>query len=262
MPGLSSWRSLSALSWTTPRSGSRQAWSKLGSESSLDVDLDDLVFFNFKMAAGSTCLLADGFDVGQPDSLWVNGSSFTVTAAAALQGEGGLAAPLGSDIADSMLTAVLPAQDDRLGVRFRFNPNGVALAANSRAHLLRAVTATGGNVFSVVLAPAASGYVLTVLEGSAGTQFWIPAAIPIENLPQEITLDWQRSASSNVALGALRLWIDGKPKVELTGLANAGLEVADIQLGAHVFSAWGGEPPALLGTVYLDDFAVVRGPHP
>ncbi len=234
---------------------------EIGGVSSLALELDDLTFSHFEMAAGSACQLADGFDAGQPDPAWINGSGFAVTAAAALQGEGGLEAPLGSSVAASLLRAPLPAQDDRLGVRFRFDPNGISLAAGSRVHLLRAVTAAGGNVFSVVLAPAASGsgYVLTLSEDSAGT--WTPAAIPIADLPLEITLDWQRSASSNVALGTLRVWLDGKPKADLTGLANAGLEIAEIQLGAHVFSAWGGESPALLGTVYFDDFAVVRGPQ-
>ena len=246
------------------------AWERLAAGvveivgvSSLALELDDLAFFHFEMAAGSTtCQVADGFDAGQPDPAWVNGSSFAVTAAAALQGEGGLAVPLGSSFAASMLRAPLPALGGRLGVRFRFDPNGVPLAAGSRVQLLRTVTAAGSNVFSVVLAPAASGYLLS-LEDPTGTFSGTPPPVPIGDLPQEITLDWQRSASSNVALGTLRLWIDGEPRAEMTGLANASVEIAEVQLGALVSSTdRGGDVAMPLGTVYFDGVAVVRGPQP
>lgn len=231
---------------------------EIGGSNPMELELDDFTVFYVQMNPGSSCRMADGFETGQLDSSWVNGGNLAATPTAALQGSGGLAVPLGAGFspAGAMLEAFLPEEEDhRLGVRFRFDPHGVSIPSGGRLQLFQAVS-TNEQAFALFLEPAASGYRLT-LQGSlnfASTS----APIPIPNLPQEITLDWQRSASSNVALGTLRLWIGGELKAALTGLNNDHLELTKIRLGALAVSGSGDA----LGTVYLDEFLAVRGPRP
>lgn len=125
--------------------------------------------------------------------------------------------------------------------------------------MLGAVSAGGLSAFALFLEPAASGYRL-ILQGPP--EFSSTAApVPIQDLPQDIMLDWQRSASSNVALGTLRLWIGSELKASLTSLDNDRREPAEIRLGALAVMVPGGAPSPL-GIVYLDQFMAIRGPRP
>lgn len=225
----------------------------------LYADVDDLLFQKFVMSPAWFCQRADGFEDGLPDPAWEVAGTLAVTSSASLEGLGGLEIPLGSggSAGGAWLHANLPEEDRRLVVRFRFDPNSVSLPPGARVLLTSAVTSGGEDVFALLLEGAPSGYRLTLLD--YGTSPRASAPIPISDLPQEIALDWQRSASSNVGLGSLRLWLGGEPKAELTGLANAGLEIAQIRLGAVAPLGWS---TGAQGALYLDQLLVVRGPRP
>ncbi len=199
-------------------------------------DLDQLAVFRIGGDPRTHCRGANTFETGADSSAWLANvpNNVTMSAWAALEGDWGAAIQIGTPASSGALFGLsLPAVPRRLGARFGFDPNGLAMASGSRAVLLTTPTTSGGRAFRVFLDPAAGGGYLLRIEARRddGTAALSPP-IPVTDAPHSVEVDWQRSPTEPAGTGFYRLWLDGQPVARLEGLTNDGQEVLEVKIGA------------------------------
>jgi hypothetical protein len=128
-----------------------------------------------------------------------------------------------------------PEDENRYRARFYVDPTGFdpgEAAGHRRTRLFVAFEDGPRRLSAIVLQRKDGAYALMGRarqdDGSQADTAWVP----IEPGPRRVELDWQRSSGPDANDGRFRLWVDGAPAADLTGLDNSLGAVDFVRLGA------------------------------
>jgi hypothetical protein len=195
-------------------------------------------------------IFADGFESGTLGA-WsgavTDGSDLTVTAAAALVGTRGLQATV-NDNNPLYVYDTRPANETHYRARFRFHPNGIAMA-DGDTHTLFAARQGNAEVFRLLFRRKGSNYQLRAQIRNDATTYTATSWYTIANAAQVIEIEWQAATTPGANNGALRLWLNGTLRQTLSGIDNDTRRVDEVRLGPQA-----GIDNGTRGVMYLDHF--------
>lgn len=199
-----------------------------------------------------TLLFADDFASGD-FSAWTsysNDADLMVNTSAALSGTYGLAVVV-DDYRPVVVQDDTPNGATAYQVRFYLDPNGLSLNGGNHT-LFRATMGLNQSVLLLDLGhqPGASAYQLTLTTKLENTSWLDSPAFTLTDGPHALEIGWGAASATGAADGWVQLWLDGVLVYEHTQLANAGLQIDTVRLGA-VYAPL----PGASGMYCLDAFA-------
>jgi hypothetical protein len=197
-----------------------------------------------------TLIFADSFESGTLGA-WsgavTDGSDLAVTTAAALVGARGLQATV-NDNNPLYVYDTRPANETHYRARFRFHPNGIAMA-DGDTHTLFAARQGNAEVFRLLFRRKGSNYQFRGQVRTDGSTWSATAWYTIANAAQVIEIEWQAATTPGANNGALRLWLNGTLRQTLSGIDNDTRRVDEVRLGPQA-----GIDNGTRGVMYLDHF--------
>jgi len=203
----------------------------------------------------ATLIFADGFESGD-FSAWSAKldaeSDLSVSAAAALVGTMGMSALI--DNATAMYVQDdTPSGETLYCVRFFFDPNGIAMAANDTHRIMVARNANVDVTRLDFRRTKAGVYQVSASVRTDGGSYAKTAWFTIGDAPHKITVSWKAATAVGRKDGFLRLRLDGVLKQALSGLDNDTLRIEQARLGPLQ-----GIDGHTRGTEFFDDFVSRR----
>jgi subtilisin family serine protease len=178
-------------------------------------------------------IFADGFESGD-FSAWSGKldaeGDLSVSAVAALLGGRGMAALI--DNTTAMYVRDDSPNSERLyRACFRFDPNGITMAANDTHRILVARDAKVEVLRLEFRKTKAGVYQLSASARTDGGSYPKTTWFTIGDAPHRVKVVWQGAAASGVRDGFLRLVVDGVTKQTLGGFDNDTLRVDQVRVG-------------------------------
>jgi RHS repeat-associated protein len=203
-------------------------------------------------------LFSDGFETGNFSNwTWAStdGTSLSVTTAAALAGTYGMSA----NINDNNLIYVndwKPFEENTYRARFYFDPNSITMTTGDRHYIFRA-----GNRDAVILARVelyrASGIYQVRAEVSNDANAWSTGGWrTISDAPHYLEIYWRAATAPGANNGGLTFWIDGVQQDNFATVDNDTRRVEFVQLGPVE-----GIDNGTRGTLYFDAFESRRNTY-
>jgi hypothetical protein len=197
-----------------------------------------------------TLIFADSFESGTLGA-WsgavTDGSDLAVTTAAALVGARGLQATV-NDNNPLYVRDTRPANETRYRLRFRFHPNGIAMA-DGDAHTLFAARQGSTEVFRLLFRRSGGNYQLRGQIRNDATTYTATSWFTITNAAQVIEIEWQAATAPGANNGLLRLWLNGALRQTLSGIDNDTRRVDEVRLGPQA-----GIDNGTRGVMFFDHF--------
>jgi hypothetical protein len=199
----------------------------------------------------------DGFESGDLGgwSSSAGGGDLSVVGAAAMGGTSVGLQVVVNDLSGIYVQDDSPAAENRLRVRFYFDPNGFdpgEADSHFRTRIFIAFDGSNQRVVTLVLKRQTGAYSIEARvrlnDGTrADTGFF-----PITDGPHFFEFDWQRASAPAAADGAFSFWVDNGLMSTLTTLDNDASAIEFVRMGAF------GIKTGASGTLYFDEFASQR----
>lgn len=206
-------------------------------------------------AAESTLIFADGFERGNLNT-WsaraIDGGDLSVTRGAALAGRFGMNALL-DDNNPLHVTDDRPNGESGYQVRFRFDPNTLAMAAGDLHTLFYGYVGASTQVLRLELRFAAGQYQLRAALRNDATTWTNSAWFPISDASHLLQLTWRAATAAGANNGRLAFRIDNILKANLTGVDNDTRRIDRVRLGAVA-----GIDSGTRGSYFFDAFQANR----
>ncbi|HEY7561594.1 MAG TPA: S8 family serine peptidase [Gaiellaceae bacterium] len=200
-------------------------------------------------------IFADGFESGDL-SAWSGKldaeGDLSVSAAAALVGARGMAALIDNTTA-MYVRDESPTTERSYRASFRFDPNGITMAANDTHRILVARSAKAEVLRLEFRRSKAGTYQLSASVRVDGGSYVKTAWFTIGDAPHGVDVVWRAAAASGVHDGSLQLVLDGVTKQALGALDNDTLRVDQARLGPQQ-----GIDARTRGTELFDEFVSRR----
>lgn len=193
-------------------------------------------------------IFAHSFEAGNTTGWTATTTGLTVTSAAALIGNYGLAVNITSNTA-RYLTESTPASETRYRARFYFDPNTITMSNGNSHELFYGYSGTTTDVLRLQFQRSASQYQLRVGLRNDTSTWRYTAWVTITDAPHYIEMDWVASAAAGSNNGSLTWWLDGTQRATLIGIDNDTRRIDQIRLGPL-----SGIDTGTRGTYYLDAF--------
>ncbi len=221
-------------------------------------DFDDIETFSTTIA-GQDCRQADDFEAGAVDGGWTEtygNAALVVDPEAKAAGAMGLLVSMvdTGGVLGGQLGASLGNARHRYGARFRIDPSNLTIPTNSGVLLAEWRTASGTKAFRVSLVQNGSDLRLRVYARQDDGTVVNPNAFTLSRAPHTIEVDWLRSPTdaADAGTGYARVWVDGVRRFTVPALANDGLQVEEVRIGATSANA--------TGRVFLDQIELWDSP--
>lgn len=215
------------------------AWS---SNDDVQITVTDLIF-------------ANGFESGGL-SAWsssvTGGGDLSVSPAAALVGAQGLQAVINDNFAIYVVDDA-PTAESRYRVRFYFDPNTIAMAANDMHQIFSGRSAAGTVVLQIEFRFSGGAYQVRALILGDGASATSSGWFTISDAPHALEMDWRAATGAGANNGGLTFWIDGVQRANVTGIDNDTRRIDLIRLGAG-----SGIDTSTRGTYYFDAYEARR----
>lgn len=206
-------------------------------------------------AAESSLIFADGFESGNLNT-WsaraIDGGDLSVTRGAALVGRFGLSALL-DDNNPLHVTDDRPNGEIGYQVRFRFDPNSLAMAHGDLHALFYGYVGTATQVLKLEMRFAAGQYQVRVAVRNDAAAWTNSAWFVISDAPHLLQLNWRAATAVDANNGRLAFRIDGVLKSNLLGIDNDTRRLDRVRLGALT-----GIDNGTRGTYFFDAFQANR----
>jgi hypothetical protein len=202
-------------------------------------------------------MFKDGFESGGLGgwSSSAGGGDLSVVGSAAMAGTSLGLQVVVNDLSGIYVQDDSPAAENRLRVRFYFDPNGFdpgEADSHFRTRIFIAFDGSNQRVVTLVLKRQAGLYSIEARvrlnDGTrADTGFF-----PITDGPHFFEFDWQRASAPAAADGAFSFWVDNGLMSTLTTLDNDASAIEFVRMGAF------GIKTGASGTLYFDEFVSQR----
>ena len=185
-------------------------------------------------APESTLIFADGFESGNLNS-WsaraIDGGDLSVTLNAALAGRFGMSA-LVDDNTAIHVTDDRPNGESGYQVRFRFDPNGMAMANGNLHALFYGYSGTSTLVLKLEMRFATGQYQVRAAVRNDAAAWTNSAWFVISDAPHLLQLNWRAATAIGANNGRLAFRLDGVLKSNLLGIDNDTRRLDRVRLGA------------------------------
>ncbi|NUM45739.1 MAG: hypothetical protein HUU38_13635 [Anaerolineales bacterium] len=203
-------------------------------------------------------LFADGFESGDY-SAWDYHSpdpDLSVANTAAITGTYGLSVQV-DDSRPVFVRDDTPAAEIQYSARFYLDPHGLWLNGGNHT-IFQGLMAPNTSVFTVDLGhqPDTNEYQLMLQLKVQGGEWMLTPGFTISDAPHAVEVHWGAASAPDAADGWVQLWLDGGLVYEHAQLANAGLQIDSIRLGA-VYAPL----PGATGVYCLDEFVSATGEY-
>lgn len=201
-------------------------------------------------------IFADSFEAGNL-SAWsgsvIEDGNLSVSASAALMGTRGLQALI-NDNNTIYVRDDSPVAEPRYRVRFYFDPNSIAMAANEMHQIFSGRTAAGTVVLQIEFRYTNSNaYQVRALIANEGTPYISSGWFTISDAPHALELDWRAATAPGANNGGVTFWIDGVQRANVTSINNDTRRIDSVRMGAG-----SGIDNGTRGTYYFDAFVSTR----
>jgi hypothetical protein len=205
----------------------------------------------------STLIFADGFESGNLNN-WsaraIDGGDLSVTTGAALAGRMGMSALL-DDNTTIHVTDDRPNGESGYQVRFRFDPNSIAMANGDLHALFYGYVGTSTQVLRLEMRFAASQYQVRAALRNDGSTWTNTAWFTISDATHLLHLNWRAATAPGANNGRLVFRIDAVTKANLTRIDNDTRRIDRTRLGAV-----SGIDNGTRGSYFFDAFQANRPP--
>jgi|CXWL01.1.fsa_nt_gi hypothetical protein len=197
-------------------------------------------------------IFADGFepDLTRWSAVSISGNGrLTPCPEAATSGSLGLCADVDGTGSAISLTDNSPANENHYRARFTMNLGSLAMNEGSLHYLFFGYSPTGASVFDLRIRKQAGAI---QFRGGAYDNAGAQMLTPWTNLPQgtvTVELEWKGGTTASATDGFLKLRINGLAMGEVTAVANGGVRLDQVKLGA-----FSGVDAGTVGTHRYDAF--------